>query len=57
MEFHYIQTQFYKIEFEPVKIEDLRVVIGVGEYINSKDIFIELTKIFIFPNKPFFMIP
>ncbi len=36
MEFHYIQAQFYTIEFEPVKIEDLRVVIGVGENIKLK---------------------
>jgi hypothetical protein len=33
MEFTYVQSQIYLFEFEPVVIEDIRVVVGIGEHI------------------------
>ena len=33
MAFNYIPSQISTIEFEPVKIEDLRVVVGVGAHV------------------------
>lgn len=33
MEFTYFQSQIYLFEFEPVVVEDIRVVVGIGEHI------------------------
>ena len=31
MESHYFRAQTYTIEFEPAVIEDIRIVVGLGE--------------------------
>ena len=36
MEFSYIEARFYTIEYDVPNVEDIRVVVGVGECTNSK---------------------